>query len=279
MFLLGIVEYAIISAEEKGGLTQMVPYELKEDKKGRLYTDDLAVLTHRLDEVDKRAKVGREKSKFYSFDNGGYYIIKNPPELTLESKINYMQMLTFLLEAQEKVHLTELPIGYYRKCWSFTGLIIRYYGDGTLSSIINEKNIEAIKKYYHHSDDSIENLFLLLEDYLKSLEELYRNGIYYYDFNSGNIIIYDNSVKIIDFDPDQIAFNWTINARAAKMKNLMVLLGQILGTYNLLNAETYSSFALESMVVEELSEVQAFLKSIKEDIISPSKARKEAFVL
>ena len=63
------------------------------------------------------------------------------------------------------------------------------------------------------------------------------------------------------------------------MKNLMVLLGQILGTYNLLNAETYSSFALESMVVEELSEVQAFLKSIKEDIISPSQAQKEAFVL
>ena len=59
----------------------------------------------------------------------------------------------------------------------------------------------------------------------------------------------------------------------------MVLLGQILGTYNLLNAETYSSFALESMVVEELSEVQAFLKSIKEDIISPSQAQKEAFVL
>ena len=63
------------------------------------------------------------------------------------------------------------------------------------------------------------------------------------------------------------------------MKNLMVLLGQILGTYNLLNVETYSSFALESMVVEELSEVQAFLKSIKEDIISPSQAQKEAFVL
>ena len=63
------------------------------------------------------------------------------------------------------------------------------------------------------------------------------------------------------------------------MKNLMVLLGQILGTYNLLNDETYSSFALESMVVEELSEVQAFLKSIKEDIISPSEAQKEAFVL
>jgi hypothetical protein len=221
----------------------MVPYVLEEDYKGRLYTKDPKVLLNYLTNVDKREIYSFRKSDFYRFDNTNYYIIKKPPNLTFFKRITYMNMLTKFLAKQDKIELTELPIGYYRDFFGFAGLIIRYYENGiSLEDLLNLKDINFVKKYYNHSSDSIENIFLLLEDFFMCLKELEANRIYYYDIKPQNIIICDNRVRIIDFDPSSISFKrrQIINMNELVIIYYIELLEEIMKAFEINNEDTDS---------------------------------------
>lgn len=188
----------------------MLPLELKFDKEGLLYTDDDSNLYKRLISLDKR----EYKNEFYAsyfirLKGNDDYIIKTPVTLfTKKEREQYKELLIRLIEKQKVINNTEFPIGYFKHFKKLAGLIIRYYKDGiSLDNITKEKDINLIGKYYFHDDDNIRNLFLLFNEILDNLYEMFENGVYYTDIHSNNFIVNDNKIKVIDFDPGHVLFS------------------------------------------------------------------------
>ena len=46
----------------------------------------------------------------------------------------------------------------------------------------------------------------LLLDILDLISKMYDKGIYYLDIHSGNFLLYNNDVKVIDFEPGHVYF-------------------------------------------------------------------------
>lgn len=185
----------------------MIPLELKIDNDGLLYIDEHNNLVERLIQIDKRRNKDEfYKSEFYTFLSTNDYIIKKP--ITVLDRRNrklYKDMLIKLINKQVKVLNTDFPIGYLKDRKNITGLIVKYYKDGI--SLDNIIDLYLVGKYYYHDDDIIHNLFLLLHDVLDNIYEMFENEIYYIDISEGNIILNNNEVKIIDFDPIWVRFD------------------------------------------------------------------------
>lgn len=209
----------------------MIPMELKVDKEGLLYTEDKKLLQRKMLLIDNRSFENERyyQNGFYPMLSTDEYIIKYAfTALTKKEREAYKKMLSELVEKQDKIPNVDFPIGYFRERRKLEGLIIRYYKDGvSCDQVFNTQDIEALGKFYYHDEDSIRNIFLLLEDVLNRVYEMFENGIYYSDLNPGNIILTDNKAKIIDFDPRFVKFD-------NKDKRLEI----ILATYSWLIRET-----------------------------------------
>ena len=189
----------------------MIPAELKVDKEGLLYTDDRKLLKTDSLLIDYRCfKNDRYyQNGFYPLPSTIDYIIKYSftPFMKKERE-EYYEMLSKLVDKQKDVPNVDFPIGYFRRNLKLAGLIIRYYQSGmSCDRIFENQDIEELSKYYYHDDDNIHNLFLLLDDVLDLVYEMFENGVYYFDLNAGNLILIDNRVKIIDFDPRFVKFD------------------------------------------------------------------------
>ena len=163
------------------------------------------------------------KVSFYELLTLKNYIIKcSNKELNHEE---YFKMLNIFKDIQNKITLSDLPIGYYQEKGILRGTVIPYYKNSTsLMDISQSKNINKLTSYYHHDDDNLHNLYLLLNDILNILEELQSNNVNYIDSNPSNFLIKDNEVKLIDFDPKYLKYGQdkkSINATLTRFDDLV----------------------------------------------------------
>ena len=146
------------------------------------------------------------KSDFYKLiDNSNYIIKKSFKGINSEALLN---MLSKFNEINNKIILTDLPVSYYIEDNKIVGSVIPYYEDSeNLYNISITKDLNNLMKVYKRDDDNIHNLFILYSEIIDIIEELYDNGVCYYDSNSTNFVFKDNKVHLIDFDPGYIKFN------------------------------------------------------------------------
>ena len=218
----------------------MLPLELQKDKDGLLYVKERHLLmSNRFLLIDKRA-INNNKyyyNGFYSLNSTDDYIIKYSYTVLTNKEINeYKEMLIKLIDKQNIIKDIDFPIGYFIEKRKLAGLIIKYYKDGvSLDNISQNGDINGLGKYYYYDDDNIRNLFLLFERILDTLEEMFDNGICYSDVNPGNIVLNNNKVKVIDFDPRYVKFDNKDERLITIIRVYCLLLRIVLNNYQLPN--------------------------------------------
>ena len=171
------------------------------DNKGLYYFDEKSIGKEIVFSLGKL----EIKSKFYEIIDNPFLIIKK------SDNINEDELLSMLLrfkDLYEHIEKTDLPVNYYKEKGIIKGQVIPYYEDSiNLYNISKTKELDNLMNVYKKDDDKVHNLFLLYNDIVDIMEELYENGIYYYDSNSTNFVFKDNKVHLIDFDPKYVFFN------------------------------------------------------------------------
>ena len=146
--------------------------------------------------------------KFYQIDGVDDYIIKNMSKLPYF--LDKIEIRKFLIKIRNKQPLfddIDFPLGYYLDNGKIRGTIISYYKNSpSIMKIINNFHLSDLKKYYQHDDDEYYNLICLLLDVLHLIEEMYQENIVYTDINTGNFLVHNNSVKVVDFEPCYVHF-------------------------------------------------------------------------
>lgn len=179
----------------------LLPIDAKIDNNGLFYMDNDLFKKYPLN-INYNLKIS---NLFYSLMSTDDYIIKY--SLYNLNQDQLMPMLMNFRNIQKSIDDVDFPIGYYKEDDSIRGQIIKYYNNSpSLSNLIKEKDINIFGKYYYHDDDSIHNLYMIMLDILDLLEELFNNGVYYTDIHTGNFVIHNNQIKLIDFDYNYIHF-------------------------------------------------------------------------
>ena len=188
----------------------MIPLELKNDKEGLLYLEDDNIFRKHSLQIDKRNNVDEYfKYVFYPVDSTDEYIIKYSCTVYTRKQIKLIKEMLFNLVCKQKnIKSVDFPIAYFYHMKRLCGLIVKYYKEGiSVDNIIKLQDIESVGKYYYHDENNIRNLFMLYSELLNTIIELFDNDIFYVDLNPGNIVLYNNQVKLIDFDYRYISFN------------------------------------------------------------------------
>ena len=189
----------------------MIPVECKIDNFGLLYLDEEYIFRESLHYYDTFDKI---KARFYKIDSTNEYVIKYHLSKLNRREI-YRMLLNFYSIKGNKLINIDFPIGYYKERSKIKGLIIPNYPNSiSLRHALINENLED---FYNHSVNKKDNIVLLLQDIFKILEDLYNNGIIYTDVNPGNFVLYQNEIKIIDFDPDYLFYDDNDNYYLKKM--------------------------------------------------------------
>ena len=184
-----------------------LPKNIKKDIDDLLYLDiDNINLTPLI--FDELKKFDCNYSKFYTIDGNKDYILKYTPYPIILRKTRTLNMLRNMYYYQDNIKKVEFPIGYYQKDNKFEGTIIPFYEKAiSIRKFIYNSSLLDLFKYYNHDSDEITNLISLYLDILDILKELYDENIVYLDIiHGGNILLYKNEVKLIDYEPGYIKF-------------------------------------------------------------------------
>ncbi len=231
----------------------MLPMELKRDKYGLLYTDDVELIRYGCLDIDKRVFENERyyTNKFYSFPSTDDYIIKfSETGFTRRERRKMLEMLDILVSKQKDVKDVDFPIGYYAFMKKFAGFIIPYYKNGiAYDQVLLSKDINELSKYYPHDEDGLHNMVLLLYDVLDLVQEMFDNGIYYSDINPGNIILTDEKVRLIDFDYRFVKFVNKDESLTKIMQCYKFLLNEVLENYKLAKDLAYIPSGFEDAKV------------------------------
>ena len=215
------------------------PVMLK-DKQGLPYIKDNEILKRHYLSVDER-EIDEDRYDQYCFlalpETDDYMVKFSVTFYTRKEIKGIKEMLAMLIEKQKYINSVDFPIGYLEYYKRLSGLIIRYYKNSkSLDNIIKSKKIDDLKEYFNHDEDSIRNLFILFELVLDVEYEMFENGIYYRDFNPGNIMLYQNTPKIIDFDYIFINFKNKDFEIKRIMESYRRLLDEVLSVYGLMES-------------------------------------------
>ena len=179
------------------------PFKL--DKRNLWYIDsnDVKLEQKVFSEIGKKY---HNRNHFYLIDGVDDYIIKDESKYTkMFRKTRIINMLKVFVSVQEKLSNIGFPVGYFVNYGKVDGTIIPYYKDSiSVDEFICFQKFEELKKYYNKSSDDIDNLVCLLTDILKIISDMYDNNISYLDIHPGNFLLYNNEVKIIDFEPNYL---------------------------------------------------------------------------
>lgn len=148
------------------------------------------------------------RSKFYKIEGNDEYIIKVHNEFIFFEEVRIKRMLKKFYEVSDKLSNIDFPIAYYQENSKLRGLVIPYYDKGiSIRNVIKSNNSEKFMSLYNHSNNLEENFMYLYLEILSLLEKMYQEKISYLDIHGGNFIIYQNQIKVIDFDPRYVKFN------------------------------------------------------------------------
>ena len=180
---------------------------LKVDKHGLSYLDasDVKIEPFRFVEIGKRVEA---KRTFYKIDGIFDYLIKDTTMIPLLfNRTTNLNLLKNLINKQNELPEIGFPIGYYSDHGKMKGAIIPYYLDAiSIRKLIYMYKFENLKEFYNHDNDDVDNLISLLLEILEIISKMQSKKVYYTDVNTGNFVIYNNQVKVIDFDPGFIMF-------------------------------------------------------------------------
>lgn len=161
----------------------------------------------------------------YDLDGGVYLhqsIVDSKKALKIYKDYNMYQytnhndhiLISELQKKQDSIKLTEFPFGIITVENKIIGQEISYYENyRTL-----KKEIEDIK--------NVKKLVLYYKQIINIIEELLTNNIYYADLNSGNFLVKDDLIKLIDFESGYIRFDGNYKYIIENLINLLNLLNR-----------------------------------------------------
>ena len=141
--------------------------------------------------------------RFYKVDGIDNLIIKDTSHYPLFfNQTRNKKLLKELLLREDDIPSVDVPQAYFKKNNRIMGMFVPYYPNSvSYTRLINFHSKQDVLNYYNHDSDTDYNLLLLCLETLNILKELYDAGIAYLDINDGNFLIYNNQVKVIDFEP------------------------------------------------------------------------------
>ena len=179
-----------------------LPY--KRDNKGRLYLDDNDIKIYEL----YVKQMSREHAHFFGIEGNDKIIIKDCTVYPrLFNRYQNLLLLDRLVKKQPEISKVDFPFGYYQKNGELKGILNPYYKDApSINEVTSLYTFDELRKFYDHETDDIDNFLSLLLDILDLLNCLFEKGIYYLDIHSGNFLIFNNEVKVVDFEPGHVYF-------------------------------------------------------------------------
>lgn len=194
----------------------------KQDRKGLLYVEKSDISTYEINfpKYQKPYGIPQKQATFYGIHNMDEFLIKHvATDPLLINQIRYLNMLLKLVERQSLVTTADLPFAYcINDLEVLEGIISKYYKDSlSTQQIVCAHPFSELKKYYDHEANEIDNFISLILDILHVLIELVEAGIYYTDVRTSNFVVYNNTVKIVDFEPGYVFFSDHFGIRLKKM--------------------------------------------------------------
>ncbi len=163
-------------------------------------------------------------------------------------------MLKEINKIRNNINEIDFPIGYYLEDDLYKGLIIYYYKNSiSLRDIALKGDFHDLTKYYYYDDNPYRNLILLYLEILSLIEKMLDEKMYYLDIHSGNFMLFNNQVKIIDFEPNQIVFGSDIDSYYYR---------RIIACIKVLINYTNNSFGFNNCIIENSFN----LTSLKEEV-------------
>lgn len=177
----------------------------RKDKKGLYYLDSRDVKISEL-YVKQMSGSYKDHAHFFKIDGFNDYIIKDSTLYPLFfNRSKNLKLLKELVEKQKEINNIDFPVAYYKSFNILKGIVIPYYPNSiSLSEIIWLTPFEEFKNIYNHDSNEVDNLVLFLLEILELLHSMYKHGIIYIDVHSGNFLIYNNGVKVVDFEPGYV---------------------------------------------------------------------------
>ena len=179
----------------------------KQDRKGLWYLDSRDIKTNRkrFTEINKN---NDKRAVFYTINGMDDYIIKDSTEYPyFFNRIRNLKLLKNLVEKQKELPKVDFPFAYYKDYGVLRGIVMKYYQDAeSLNNLIKLYSFHEFQDFYHHDNNEIDNIIDLFLEILELISNMYDKGIFYMDIRPGNFVIYNNSVKVIDFEPGFVYF-------------------------------------------------------------------------
>ena len=185
-----------------------IPKELRLDERNLWYLDDRDIHKKLITFEHERYNF-IPRSKFYTIDEIDDYLIKIDDQVVLFHDERTKYMLAQFGNIRTKIKNVDLPIGYYQERGRTKGQVIPYYQNGVSIRNFLRFYSKKLETLYCHDDNKIRNVLKLYMDILDLIWEMYDNNLIYMDVHEGNFIIYQNGIKVIDFEPSLIHFKPT----------------------------------------------------------------------
>ena len=153
-------------------------------------------------------KVYEHKTKFFKIDEINDYLIKDTTMYPIFfNRFRNINLLKSLQGKQNLFHDIDFPIGYCMDKSKLVGTIIPYYENAiSLREFVQLQKLNNLKDLYYRDSSNMDNLIALFLEILDLLSRLYQENVIYLDIHSGNFLLYQNKIKVIDFEPNYVFF-------------------------------------------------------------------------
>jgi len=190
--------------------------------KGKLLTDENGLYYVNINDVKdnliklnfihneyKSSELLSQNSKydFFGLSELDDYVLKICTNYCHSNMYSQIYLLKKFNELRNKLIDIDFPIGYVSDNGKIIGQVIKNYPHSiSLRNASINFSLFELKSYFYRDDDDLHNLFLLYHEILNLLEAAYENNFIYCDVNPGNFLLYDNNVKLIDFENEYMFF-------------------------------------------------------------------------
>lgn len=150
-----------------------------------------------------------------------------------------------LCDIQKNVSLTDFPIGKVIYNSQYCGQIQKFYNNSVSLNTVTRDGFELFGKFYKKDNDEIYNLMIFFNELLDIIEELVKNKVYYFDFNFGNILIHNNSLKLIDFEEGNFKIN---DCTVEELQRVFIYYGAIVRSIIYNYGYEYTEYSYENSI-------------------------------
>lgn len=203
-----------------------------------------------------------ERKPFYEIEGMDNLLVKDSTEYPFFfNHTRNLNLIEKLCQKQEEIPEVEFTVGYLQGYRMMRGIIVPYYKGGiSVKGLSTAHYFNELKKYYNHESDEMDNFFSMILTILHLVILMHSKGVFYTDANSGNFIVFNNEIKVIDFEPQFVFFS-DDNGKHLKdtLKKFTDLVNALFRRYN------FKDFALlqQDSFSETEKKILALRKSIE----------------